>query len=171
MHKMQHQIQRSELLNESLFSGVTLAVPPKSLRLQFNLLGFILTLVEIKTLQTIFNDAVDLHYVLICRKLQNACYSMIDDTIISNMSYFDTNGDGYILIDAFVRVIEQHLNIPLLEEKHLKNILMNCSHKEKKNEEGQGRGQEVCCYLDMFTKSPVMIHGVALKESVTIERE
>jgi Ca2+-binding EF-hand superfamily protein len=191
IHKMQHQLQRNELLNESLFSGVNFNdSSSKSLRLQFNLLGFHnLSIYDILALQSVFTnttkvtasspglDSYDLHYILICRKLQNACYSMIDSTIITSLSKHDHDGNGYISIDKFVYEIEQHISLQVTEDAALRNILKRCSHKDiqntKKNDNAiiNTRRNEVCCYLDMFTKSPVTVHGRILPESIIVEVE
>lgn len=93
------------------------------MRLQFNLLGYNITLNEIKALQIIFGgnggtSAIDLHYCLICRKLQNACYSVIDDTILGNLAEHDSNGDGYIEISTFVKVVAKYLSCNWLKRKH-----------------------------------------------------
>jgi len=169
IHKMQHQAQRCELFNESLFSGVDFEVSTiQSLRLQFNLLGYSITLNEMKALQNIFGgnggaSAIDLHYCLICRKLQNACYSVVDDTILTNLAEHDSNGDGCIEISMFVKVVASHLSLQLVETEALYNILMSSAPKEEKNRDREGPNH-VCRYLDMFMRSPVMCHGKVLKD-------
>ena len=176
IHKMQHQSQRSELLNESLFSGVNFKSSScKSLRLQFNLLGFNVTVNDIQALQQIFgqddDSAVDLHYCLICRKLQNACYSKIDDTVLRTLAEHDVNGDGYIEINQFVRVLAQHVSLQLTEAAALYNILMLCAHKEERNQLNSKESihkKNVCRYVDMFMKTPIMCHGNMLQEVVEV---
>ena len=180
IQKMQHQLQRSELLNDSLFSGIHGSFKqssPKSLRMQLNLLGFNVTLIDIHALQLIFEDSLDIHYVLVCRKIQNACYSMIDDTILNSLANIDMNGDGYVVVQTFVDIVAKHISLQTTEKEALLAILLRCSHKEERNNAATATtaslnsgtpSQTVCCYLDMFTKSPTRCHGKVLKESVQI---
>ncbi len=126
VHKLQHQVQRSVLFNTALFSGAGFhaTATPHTLRLQLSLLGFALSLRGTAALLELFrNDARGLHFALVARKLQNACYTSIDDTVMGELEAADPDGTGTCPVDHFEEVVREFVALTQPEASAMVEIL------------------------------------------------
>ena len=126
IQKMQHQMLRSMLLNTSLFSAISLRMGTSSraIRLQLSLLGFTVSLCEAECLLAAFReDAPGLHFALVARKLQKACYTSIDDTVYCAVEAGDLENTGFCPIDHFALIIKEFVSLTDTEARAMGKIL------------------------------------------------
>ena len=126
VQKMQHQMQRSMLFNVALFSGANFSetASARAVRLQLSLLGFHVSLDEASTLLTVFrSDVAGLHFALVARKLQNACYTSIDDTVVCAIEVADPESTGFCPVGHFDLIVGEFVSLTALESKAMVQLL------------------------------------------------
>ena len=110
IQKMQHQMQRSMLFNVALFSGADFSerASARAIRLQLSLLGFHVSLNEASLLLDRFSeDAAGLHFALVARKLQTACYTSMDDTVKCAIQAADPDNTGFCPAHYFELIVRR----------------------------------------------------------------